>query len=345
MNQIFAFVNFYRRFLFFIFVTLLIYFCFSYLFRLYFHHASTHKLVYNQSQIENKDLPYYENLILGDSTATFSLFPKLIPNSLNLSQLAGGTTEAFILLRRYLSRHIKPKRVLMSLSFNEGFRTLHFWTTYVRSGFYSLPELFLVLNESRRLNSFPGREISPFLAFFKFFQHRLYLDRTWITSIRSTVLKNKRPSDEDSYEINLGTERLLESSGGSLGVQYFNPPDPNEYSYLQRDFSPSPNYLHSLEEILDLCMELEIVVHLSMSPYLNTFKTSIEYPFFNGLKRYLESIKSRYPQHLVSSEIRFFPKSKMAGGHHTNNTGGTERSLALASEIYPKITPNEPPPF
>lgn len=344
MNQIFSFLNFYRRFLCFISVTLLIYFCFSYLFRLHFHHASTHKLIYNQNQIENKSLPFYENLILGDSTATFSLFPRIIPNSLNLSQLAGGTTEAFILLRRYLNRHIKPKRILMSFSFNEGFRTSHFWTTYVRSGFYSLPELFQVLNESRRFNSFPGSQISPLLAFLKFFQHRLYLDQTWIASIRSTFFRAKRPSDEDSYEINRATEGLLETSGGSLGVQYFNSPDMNEYSYLQRDFAPSQDYLHSLEKILDLCKELKIVAHLSMSPYLDTFKTPIEYPFFYGLKRYLESIKNRYPQHLVSSEIIFFPNSKMAGGHHTNNTGGTERSQAIASEIYPK-TPHDPPAF
>ena len=81
-----------------------------------------------------------------------------------------------------------------------------------------------------------------------------------------------------------------------------------------------------------------------MSPYLDTFKSPVEYPFFNGLKSYLESIKNKYPQNLVSTEIKFFPKSKMAGGHHTNNTGGTERSQAIASEIYLK-TPNDPPAF
>jgi hypothetical protein len=345
MSQIFSIFNFYRRFLFFISATLMIYLCFCYLFRIHFHHASTHKLIYNQNQIENKALPFYENLILGDSTATFSLFPKIIPNSLNLSQLAGGTTETFVLLRRYLNRHMKPKRILMSISFNEGFRTSHFWTTYVRSGFYSLPDLFQVMNESKKFNSFPGSQFSPLLAFLKFFQHRLYLDQTWISSMRSTFFKRKKPSDEDSYEINRGTERLLENSGGSLGVQYFNSPDMNEYSYLQKNFSPSPDYLHSLEKILDLCMELKIVAHLSMSPYLDTFKTPIEYPFFSGLKIYLESIKNRYPQHLVSTEIRFFPKSKMAGGHHTNNAGGAERSQAVASEIYAKTPKNNSPAF
>ncbi|MBK7844664.1 MAG: hypothetical protein IPJ71_13405 [Bdellovibrionales bacterium] len=340
MSQIFSFFYFYRRFLCFISATFLIYFYFCYLFRIHFHHASTHKLIYNQNQIENQELPFYENLILGDSTATLSLFPKIIPDSLNLSQLAGGTTEANILLRRYLNRHVKPKRILMSFSFNEGFRTLHFWTTYVRSGFYSLSELFQVLNESKRFDSFPGSQISPLLAFFKFLQHRLYLDQTWISSMRSTFFKRKRPSDEDSYEINRGTERLLENSGGSLGVQYFNLPDMNEYSYLQGEFAPSQDYLHSLEQILDLCKELKIVVHLSMSPYLETFNTPTGYPFFNGLKSYLESIKNRYPQHIISTEIKFFPKSKMAGGHHTNNAGGTELSQAITNEIYAK-TPKE----
>lgn len=283
----------------FLFISLLAYQVFVRNFRFRLFHVSQTKLVYNNFILDKKSIEY-ENIILGDSVATFAIDTNSLQKrfnkgpSINLSQLGGSPTEALILLKRYLSRTKAPKNLFMLYSFNDEIhKTNSFWKVFVRNGFYSVKDFHEVLNRSHKVNSFPSTN-PHLLLWLKYVQHRLYLDQDAIVSIQKWMTLPSAKRIQYSENSNKGQlEQFIENKGSAL-LQSMNDKDEPLMNYVKasNEFKPSTLYTDSFKKIITLAEKNNIRVYLILPPVtkltLNKFKK-----YYDSLKLFLNSFKGK----------------------------------------------------
>jgi hypothetical protein len=103
-------------------------------------------------------------LILGDSTATFSLDAADFPDATSFATVNTTTVEAYFLLRRALASGARPRCVLAAFSFNWELSRQYFWPMLVGGGFYSPAELAELVDVSRGYGEEPGSRSALYRA-------------------------------------------------------------------------------------------------------------------------------------------------------------------------------------
>lgn len=91
-------------------------------------------------------------LVLGDSTATFSLETSKLRHADGFATVNTTTVENYYLLKRILDSGANPNCILASYSFQWELNRDFFWNMFVASGFYSDEELREIRRVRREVN-------------------------------------------------------------------------------------------------------------------------------------------------------------------------------------------------
>ncbi len=100
-------------------------------------------------------------LILGDSTASFSVDALLFPDALSLAVVNSTPVEAYFTAKRVLDSGARPRCVVASFSFERELYAKYFWTMFVSGGFYDGAAQAEIEEVSRNNGELPGAYSAP----------------------------------------------------------------------------------------------------------------------------------------------------------------------------------------
>lgn len=269
-------------------------------------------------------------LILGDSSAAFSIDALEFPDAMSFALVNSTSVEAYYLLKRVLDSGATPRCVLASFSFVWDANRKFFWPSFVASRFYSDEELAEIVAVSSGFGEAPGSEPALARTFRRAAAEARLLDDVTLPRLQLTIAtKPWQGLIAESFRQNLwahrGSSKFFDGShfDGSLELTY--PADPSmtrtEAGYFGK--------------MLGLLGEHRIAFYLFEVPFGESVPKAVQSRFWGKLDSLLASVRG-----VGGAELRILrpppvPAKDLISAGHLTAAGIQRIAPFLADALSP----------
>lgn len=256
-------------------------------------------------------------LLLGDSTATFSLDASRIRHAESFATVNTTTIETYYLLRRILDSGSNPNCILASYSFQWELNRGYFWNMFVASGFYSDAELA----EIEAVRAAAGEAENSLLARAKLFAAR----RGWLDLVTLRRLQEVFFYWGWGKESLAASRMLLQHRRGSTVL-----PDASNFEgSLDMFFAGPPSLTRTEEEYLrrtlELARERGIPFVVLKIPFPDSVPAEKTRPYWEAFEEFF--LRAGAPFRVIAPPP--MPESQYISAGHLNAKG--------VQELTPKV--------
>ena len=270
---------------------------------------------------ENTALSSPEILIMGDSRAKSSFMPAILSEDSDrqIYNIAiGGTTsvEMYYALSNYLKHHDAPEEVILTFA-PYHFCTMDNWQQTLYYNYLTLPELFEV---ERRVSDIGGDETTRYSGWFAdIISFKLRLPNKYLDAVYTAHFTGNYSSNMEKYH----------SVQKDMGYTEFGTDPGNDrpnYETHHKNFDYSPLVLDYYDRLLSLCRDNNIHVSIIQAPINEASSPLISDDFINGYNSFLSSVKERYPEFTVETDIPVYDNKYFGDNNHLNRSGAEKFS-------------------
>lgn len=260
--------------------------------------------------------PKADLLILGDSTAVFSVDAAAFPSAQSLATTYSTTVEAYYTARKAMEAGIAPRCMLFSFSFSWKESAEHFWPVFVLGGLLDNPDLQEIRSTLRGRSAVtPVQESFLFEARRLLYQNGILDGFTW-SSIRDALLKGATNSQRaaqvtENLQHHKGSNPISDKTrfAGNTSLVYEHGPE------------LSPQQKLYLSKLVELARERKIDVFFLALPFAASVESAYAEGFWKKYFQVLDETLSGSSAGIRRIQPAPLPPHMYLGAGHLNEAG------------------------